>query len=94
MFPIFLTATEFISESVYTEAPALTEDAASFSDLAGNAASLASDFVDKYLSMDFINDLLSNNFVKIFAVGFAFTSLLILLTYGVFKAFSLVRIDS
>lgn len=53
---------------------------------------LASDFVDKFMNMDFINEIVLE-YAKIFAIGFAFTTLLILITYGVFKAFGLVRID-
>mgnify|MGYP004482399607 CR=1 FL=1 len=72
----------FISES----------EPAFFADTIGNAAVSTSDFVDKFLNMDFINELFTS-YAKLFAVGFAFATVLILLTFGVFKAFSLVRID-
>lgn len=89
---IFLTATEFIADSVYTDPEAAESIASEFSDLATTAGAVTSDFVEKYLSMDFINEILTN-YSKLFAVGFAFTTVLVLLTYGVFKAFSLVRIE-
>lgn len=57
------------------------------------ASGLAVDFTDKFLNMDFINELLPQ-YAEVFAIGFALTTLLVLLTFGVFKAFSLVRIDS
>ena len=47
---------------------------------------------DKYMNADFFN-LLCNNFAETVAMGFALTTVLILLTFGVFKAFSLIRID-
>lgn len=47
---------------------------------------------DKFMNADFFN-LLCNNFAEAVALGFAFTTILILLTFGAFKAFSFVRID-
>ena len=47
---------------------------------------------EKFLNMDFFNSLCSS-YAQIFAIGFAFTTILILFSFGVFKAFSLVRID-
>ena len=47
---------------------------------------------DKYMNADFFN-LLCNNFAEAVALGFALTTILILLTYGAFKALSLVRIN-
>lgn len=58
-----------------------------------SVSGIAADFTDKFLNMDFINEILTQ-YAKVFAMGFALATLLILLTYGVFKAFSLVRIDS
>ena len=47
---------------------------------------------DKYMNAEFFN-LLCNNFAETVAMGFALTTVLILLTFGVFKAFSFIRID-
>lgn len=47
---------------------------------------------DNFMNADFFN-LLCNNFAEAVALGFALTTILILLTYGAFKAFSFVRID-
>lgn len=63
-----------------------------FTSAAENATSLASDFIDKFMNMDFIKEIFTS-YAGVFAIGFAFSTVLILLTYGVFKAFSLVRID-
>ena len=63
-----------------------------FTDTVENAAVLASDFVDKFLNMDFIKEIFTS-YAGVLAIGFAFSTVLILITYGVFKAFSLVRID-
>ena len=57
-----------------------------------NASAVASDFVDKFINLDFIKEIFTS-YASVFAIGFAFTTVLILLTFGVFKAFSLVRID-
>lgn len=76
-----------VSDVPITEAPVITDNATEV------ASGLVADFTDKFLNMDFINELLPQ-YAKVFAMGFALATLLILLTYGVFKAFSLVRIDS
>lgn len=47
---------------------------------------------DKYMNTELFN-LLCNNFAETVAMGFALTTVLILLTFGVFKAFSFIRID-
>ena len=47
---------------------------------------------DNFMNADFFN-LLCNNFAEAIALGFALTTILILLTFGAFKAFSFVRID-
>ena len=47
---------------------------------------------DKYMNAALFN-LLCNNFAETVAMGFALTTVLILLTFGVFKAFSFIRID-
>ena len=56
------------------------------------AGSVASDFLDKFMNMDFIKEIFTS-YAGVFAIGFAFATVLILITFGVFKAFSLVRID-
>ena len=47
---------------------------------------------DKYMNAELFN-LFCNNFAETVAMGFALTTVLILLTFGVFKAFSFIRID-
>ena len=76
-----------VSDIPITETPIITDNTAEI------AGGLATDFTDKFLNMDFVNELLPQ-YAKVFAIGFALTTLLVLITYGVFKAFSLVRIDS
>lgn len=76
-----------VSDIPITETPIITDNTA---EIVGR---LATDFTDKFLNMDFVNELLPQ-YAKVFAIGFALTTLLVLITYGVFKAFSLVRIDS
>lgn len=76
-----------VSDVPITDVPAITDSTTEV------ASGLAADFTDKFLNMDFINELLPQ-YAKVFAIGFALTTLLVLITYGVFKAFSLVRIDS
>ena len=56
------------------------------------AGSVAADFLDKFMNMDFIKEIFTS-YAGVFAIGFAFATVLILITFGVFKAFSLVRID-
>lgn len=75
-----------VSDVPITEAPVITDSVSEVT------SKLGADFTDKFLNMDFINDIILQ-YAKVFAIGFAFTTLLILITYGVFKAFSLVRID-
>ena len=73
----------------------ISESEPVFSDLAQgaeNAAAATSEFVSNFLNMDFINEIMTN-YAKLFGIGFAFATVLVLLTFGVFKAFSLVRID-
>ena len=53
---------------------------------------ITSEFVDKFLNMDFITYILTD-YAKVFSIGFALATLLALFTFGVFKAFSLVRIQ-
>ena len=57
-----------------------------------NASAVTAEFVDKYMNLDFIKEIFTS-YASVFAIGFAFATVLILLTFGVFKAFSLVRID-
>lgn len=75
-----------LSDVPITTSPVITDNTAEV------ASGLATDFTDKFLNMDFVNELLPQ-YAKVFAIGFALTTLLILITFGVFKAFSLVRID-
>lgn len=63
-----------------------------FTSTAENVSALASDFIDKFMNMDFIKEIFTS-YAGVFAIGFAFATVLILITFGVFKAFSLVRID-
>ena len=57
-----------------------------------NVSTVTADFVDKYMNLDFIKEIFTS-YASVFAIGFAFATFLILITFGVFKAFSLVRID-
>ena len=59
---------------------------------AETSGSVASDFLDNFMNMDFIKEIFTS-YDGFFAIGFAFATVLILITFGVFKAFSLVRID-
>lgn len=52
---------------------------------------LAADFASQYMNMDFITEILVT-YAKVFALGFAFSTLLILATYGVFKALGFIHI--
>ena len=79
-----------VADISVTETPAITDG---IETTVNNVSGMTADFTDKFLNMDFINDILTQ-YAKVFAMGFALATLLILLTYGVFKAFSLVRIDS
>lgn len=79
-----------VADIPITETPAITD---SIETTVNSVGGIAADFTDKFLNMDFINEVLTQ-YAKVFAMGFALATLLILLTYGVFKAFSLVRIDS
>lgn len=79
-----------VADIPITEAPAITDG---IETTVNSVSGIAADFTDKFLNMDFINEILTQ-YAKVFAMGFALVTLLILLTYGVFKAFSLVRIDS
>ena len=61
------------------------------SDGVTQATTLAADFASQYMNMDFITEILVT-YAKAFALGFAFLTLLILATYGVFKALSFIHI--
>lgn len=86
--PAFLCAVvdNPVSDATVTDIPAITDNATQI------ASEVATDFVDKFLNTDLINNILPQ-YAEAFAIGFALTTLLMLLTFGVFKAFSLVRID-
>ena len=47
---------------------------------------------ENYINTDMFSNL-SGSYAQTFSIGFAFATILVLLTYGVFKAFSLVRIE-
>lgn len=79
-----------ILDTPITESPVITD---TIDNTVNTVGGLASDFTDRFLNMDFIHETFIS-YAQVFAMGFAFATLLILLTYGVFKAFSLVRIDS
>lgn len=79
-----------VADIPITEAPVITDG---IETTVNNVSGISADFTDKFLNMDFINEILTQ-YAKVFAMGFALATLLILLTYGVFKAFSLVRIES
>ena len=57
-----------------------------------SATTVVTGTFDNFMNADFFN-LLCNNFAEAVAMGFALTTILILLTFGAFKAFSFVRID-
>lgn len=79
---IFTIATVFTDSAT---APAVTS-------APEQATEITTEFVDKFLNMDFITHIFTE-YAKVFSIGFAFATLLALLTFGVFKAFSLVRIE-
>ena len=79
VFTIATVFTDSASTPVVTSIPAQGMDA-------------TADFVEKFLNMDFINNVLVE-YAKVFSIGFAFATVLALITFGVFKAFSLVRIE-
>ena len=79
-----------VADIPITEASAITDG---IETTVNSVSGIAADFTDKFLNMDFINEILTQ-YAKVFAMGFALATLLILLTYGVFKAFRLVRIES
>lgn len=62
-----------------------------FTDGTVQASSKASDFASQYMNMDFITEILVT-YAKSFAMGFALATLLILATYGVFKALGFIHI--
>ena len=79
-----------VADIPITESPVITDG---IETTVNSVSDMTADFTDKFLNMDFVNEILTQ-YAKVFAMGFALATLLILLTYGVFKAFSLVRIDS
>lgn len=79
--------------TVFTDSstPLQVTESPVISDGATQATTLASDFASQYMNMDFITEILVT-YAKAFALGFAFLTLLILATYGVFKALSFIHI--
>lgn len=73
-----------VSDVQVTEVPA-------FTDTAETVATTATDFVSKFMNMDLINTTLVD-YAKVFAMGFALATILILITYGVFKSLELAHI--
>lgn len=79
--------------TVFTDssAPLQVTESPVISDGVTQVTTLASDFASQYMNMDFITEILVT-YAKAFALGFAFLTLLILATYGVFKALSFIHI--
>lgn len=79
--------------SVFTDSstPLQVTESPVISDGVTQATTLAADFASQYMNMDFITEILVT-YAKAFALGFAFLTLLILATYGVFKALSFIHI--
>nr|WP_294677557.1 hypothetical protein [uncultured Blautia sp.] len=80
--------------NVFTIATVFTDSASTpvVTSIPAQGAETTADFVEKFLNMDFINNVLVE-YAKVFSIGFAFATVLALITFGVFKAFSLVRIE-
>lgn len=79
--------------TVFTDSstPLQVTESPVISDGVTQATTLAADFASQYMNMDFITEILVT-YAKAFALGFAFSTLLILATYGVFKALGFVHI--
>lgn len=79
--------------TVFTDSstPLQVTESPVISDGVTQATTLAADFASQYMNMDFITEILIT-YAKAFALGFAFLTLLILATYGVFKALSFIHI--
>ena len=79
--------------TVFTDSstPLQVTESPVISDGATQATTLAADFASQYMNMDFITEILVT-YAKAFALGFAFSPLLILATYGVFKALGFIHI--
>lgn len=79
--------------TVFTDSstPLQVTESPVISDGVTQATTLAADFASQYMNMDFIAEILVT-YAKAFALGFAFLTLLILATYGVFKALSFIHI--
>lgn len=79
--------------TVFTDSstPLQVTESPVISDGVTQATTLAADFASQYMNMDFITEILVT-YAKAFALGFAFLTLLILATYGVFKALSFIHI--
>ena len=79
--------------TVFTDSstPLQVTESPVISDGVTQATTLAADFASQYMNMDFITEILVT-YAKAFALGFAFLTLLILATYGMFKALSFIHI--
>ena len=79
----------FTISTVFTDSATTTPAVTSAPE---QATEITAEFADKFLNMDFITHILAD-YAKVFSIGFALATLLALITFGVFKAFSLVRIE-
>lgn len=79
--------------TVFTDSstPLQVTESPVISDGVTQVTTLAADFASQYMNMDFITEILVT-YAKAFALGFAFSTLLILVTYGVFKALGFIHI--
>ena len=79
--------------TVFTDSstPLQVTESPVISDGVTQVTTLAADFARQYMNMDFITEILVT-YAKVFALGFAFSTLLILATYGVFKALGFIHI--
>ena len=79
--------------TVFTDSstPLQVTESPVISDGVTQVTTLAADFASQYMNMDFITEILIT-YAKAFALGFAFLTLLILATYGAFKALSFIHI--
>lgn len=82
-----------ITCAVFTDAtvPVQITESPVVSDGVTQVSALASDFVSQFMNIDLITEVLTT-YAKAFALGFAFSTLLILATYGVFKALGFIHI--
>ncbi len=63
----------------------------SFLDSIIDSSAVTDSFFDTYMNLELLKTV-SMDFARCFCIGFAFATVLALLTYGVFKAFSLLSL--